>query len=487
MRMPSIAWPMFRCLAIALSLAMHLPLVALGDPLPLHPVWTTTYSRANSVETQIIALRAGSDKSAYLWCRTQLSAGGKEGTLAKMNTQAQVEWEVHLAHPSASNALPADIAVDASGILACLTLEFTNSTTGIMTASISTQGDLRWVHVYPGGTGVVAQSICGDSTGGVAVAGTQQNDSLLFKLDGDGNFQWAQVRDGPYGGYNVWQRVQPGLNGEVYTRGHTYVPAGPGVFNHLAYHSATGTVRWETTPGTSTSGSMITDSSGNAYLGDAIVSKVNAAGSTLWSVNTTGGPPLLLQLTTDEQHLFCAGSLRISGKFRYHMSKLSTTGALEWARVVYNEYNPPDSWQPLSAAADASNFSYVSGTRGLFLFAPDGNRYYEIAGEYPYLAAIGHNELFAGLNPSTIVFLSGFPAYSGENMGFYEVTTESAPGEVQSWVPTRNGQVVRVEFAEDLLAPVWTELPPIISTGLITEVRWPLTNQAATYRLRVTP
>lgn len=453
----------------------------------LHPVWTTEYSRVNSTESQIVAMRPSTDSAIYLWCRTHPTVGGKEGTLVKMNRQAQIVWEIHFAHPSASNAWPADIHVDEKGLLVCLSLEFTNSNTGIMTASISMEGQIQWAHVYTGGIGVAAYSICRDSTGGVAVAGIQNKDSLLIKLDGEGTCQWVQVRDGEYGGNNFWLRVRPGLNGEVYTRGVTYVPAGPGTFDHIAFHSATGTVRWESVPGTDTSGFLITDSSGNAYIGDSYVYKLNPMGSKLWTVNTTGGPPLNMQLTSDEQTILYAGNLRVSGKFRYHMSRLSTTGRVEWSRIVYNEYNPPDSWQPLAATFDTSLFSYVSGNRGIFLFNPDGELYLKISGEYDHLVAIGHNELFASVNPATIFYLNGFPAYSENHFRFYDYAPVSSSDFIQTWVPSKNGQVVRVEVTDDLAANAWAELPPIISTGLITEVEIPLTNNALHFRVRADP
>jgi hypothetical protein len=153
----------------------------------------------------MIAKRPGTDASAYLWCRTHPSSGGKEGTLVKMNTLGETLWELHLSHPSASNAYPADKYVDENRILACLSLDLTNSYTEIMTASISTEGQLQWSHLYTGGVGVAAYSICRNSTGGVAVAGSQQNDFLLLKLDADGAFQWAQVRDVPLGRANLWR------------------------------------------------------------------------------------------------------------------------------------------------------------------------------------------------------------------------------------------------------------------------------------------
>jgi hypothetical protein len=83
---------------------MLLPLELLAEPLPLHAVWTTTYSRANSVESQLISLRPGADGTVYLWCRTQPDLGGKEGSLAKMDAAGQTLWELHLAHASAWTA-----------------------------------------------------------------------------------------------------------------------------------------------------------------------------------------------------------------------------------------------------------------------------------------------------------------------------------------------------------------------------------------------
>ena len=472
---------------LLLSLCSLLTAIAIAEPLPLHAVWTSAYSRVNSLETQIVALRPGDDASAYLWCRTQPTSTGKEGTLVKMNTTGETLWEIHLSDASASNAYPADILVEGTQILACLTLELTNANTGIMTASISSEGQLQWSHIYTGGVGVAAYSICQDSTGGVAVAGSQQNDSLLLKLSGDGALQWAQIRDGPFGGANLWRHVRPGLSGEVYTIGRTYHP-GAGIFAHAAFHSATGTVRWEWSYWAPATGSLVTDSDGNAYIGeDSALYKLNAAGSTLWTVNTTGGPPLLLELTPDEQDIFYAGELRVSGKFRYHMSRIAATGRVDWVRIMYNEINPPDSWQPYAAAVDTSRFSYVSGNRGLFLFAPDGEQYLKIPGNSRHLVTVGHNQLFGGLNPATVVYLSGFPAFSEDHFMLYNSELADDAVEMRSWVPSKTGQTVRIEFTEDLTMPLWTELSPIISTGLISEIRFSLTNRVATYRLRAGP
>jgi hypothetical protein len=155
--------------------------------------------------------------------------------------------------------------------------------------------------------------------------------------------------------------------------------------------------------------------------------------------------------------------------------------------VIYDQINPPDSWQPYAAAVDSQGFSYISGNRGLFLFAPSGNLYRMSGGKYRHLAAIGHNRIFAGLNPATIEYLSGFPAYSEGNLRFYGLATMSTPDEIRSWVPSRRGQVLRVEYTEDLAAPEWTELPLLIRTGLITEVRLAMTNRTVIYRLRADP
>lgn len=479
-------WQTMRRYAWAFMIGMILPSELIAEPLPLHVVWSNSYNRVNSLESVIVALKASDDGGAYLWCRTQPEAGGKEGTLVKKDSLGQTLWELHFAHESASNALPVDCWMASNRILVCLSLEFTNATAGIMTASVTKDGQLEWTHLYAGGSNCAAQSICQDATGGVAVAGTQQGDSLLIKLDGDGQLQWAQVRDGPYGGTNQWRYVRPGLLGEVYTLGTTYHP-GAGAFVHLSYHSATGAVRWETSYFGTLTGALITDSGGNTYIGDASVVKRDPQGSNLWTVATSGGPPLLMQLTPDEQHLFYAGELRVSGKYRYHMAKLSVTGALEWARIFYNEINPPESWQPYAAAVDSSSFSYISGNRGVFLLSPDGDRYHTIPGHYRFLTAIDHNKLFAVLNPATIEYLSGFPAFSDANFGFYGTEAGSTPNEVRMWVPSKNGQVLQIEFAEDLMSPDWIDLPAIISTGLITEVMLVMTNEDAAYRLHSSP
>lgn len=212
------------------------------------------------------------------------------------------------------------------------------------------QGDSLWSRSYGGGTNSFYFQSVAIVAGGYIVAGSKNAHPYAMKIDTNGNTMWEQ-NVGGLSSYGVINALAVVADGIVFT-GYGYAGSTTSLF--LAKNSLNGDSLWKKTlaPHTSTSGTVITGSSGNSIISSGsgyVVSgtadteiylvKFDASGNILWDRNYGGihskadvDAGNSVQPTADGGYIVCGGKALTASSFdtQIILLKTSSDGTQTW-------------------------------------------------------------------------------------------------------------------------------------------------------------
>jgi hypothetical protein len=386
-----------------------------------------------------------------------LTSNGSDAFISKLDAQGNFIWAKNFASNGSAWGITLDAGgnIYATGVFSAAFADFdpgpgtyTMNAPGAFVLKLDPSGNFTWAKAL-GGVNSYGMSVAVNNNGDVYTVGFFDNSSSDFdpgpgtytlgsgggddifisKLDGSGNFQWAERIGGVLG--QSATNVKLDASGNIYFSGQVYgtVDFDPGPGNYLLTGSGSasrgfvcklssgGNLIWANCtqgPGTCL-GSIITlDSTGNIYSGgsfmgvvdldpgpgsfqvtsaglqDVFISKLDQTGSFLWG-KTIGGSDADFcgSLATDTLgNIYYAGTFNVTADFdpgpgsysltslcggfptEAFLAKLDIAGNFAWARAIAPTCDSRATGIAVDASSNVYTTGYFSGTGD---FDPDPN------------------------------------------------------------------------------------------------------------------
>jgi hypothetical protein len=152
-------------------------------------------------------------------------AGGRDGLLAKYDTNGNLIWQRILG--GANNDIFFSVALDSSGNIYVAGYTFSQGAGGQdgLLTKYDTNGNLIWQRILGGANNDIFFSVALDSSGNIYVAGYTSSqgaggqDGLLTKYDTNGNLIWQRILGGA--SFDIFLSVALDSSGNIYVAGYT--------------------------------------------------------------------------------------------------------------------------------------------------------------------------------------------------------------------------------------------------------------------------
>ncbi|MDP3728716.1 MAG: PQQ-binding-like beta-propeller repeat protein [bacterium] len=215
-------------------------------------VWEQTYG--GSEDDIISSVKQTADGGFVVAGYTSSSgAGSVDGSLMKTDADGNMLWEKTYGGTKNDYLLSVQQTNDENYIWAGYTDSFGAGMYDILLMKTDAEGNILWKQTYGGSDSDAIRSVQQTNDGEYIVAGSTRSsgaggsDSLLMKIDADGNMQWEQT----YGGSDddKFFFVQQTTDGGYIATGHTF-SSGAGESDSLLMKTdADGNMLWEKTYG----------------------------------------------------------------------------------------------------------------------------------------------------------------------------------------------------------------------------------------------
>ncbi len=322
--------------------------------------------------------------------------------LLKLAPDGSIQWVRCYGGPSSDPCFSMIVTSDGGFVLAGRTMSFGAGSGDALVLKLSSTGALEWARTYGGSGYDFAWCITQTSDGGYALTGTTASsgaggyDIFAMKISSDGSLGWAKTFGGSNNetGYGIIQTSDGGYALCGYS--FSFAPGG-NTDLIIIKTDASGNVQWAKTFGgngledawglveANDGGIVICGETGSSGYGaggvDFMVIKLNSDGSTSW-IRTYGGggsdEARYIKKTADGGFIITGWTTSWgAGQYDFLMLKLSSTGAVEWART-FGGTNYDGGWMMIQTsdggyAAAGSVYSYGAGDYDFAVVRMDAN------------------------------------------------------------------------------------------------------------------
>lgn len=243
--------------------------------------WLVRYNGPGNLNDTAWALEIDESGNVYVFGSSAGTDSDLDYVIVKYNSDGEEQWNTRYDGPGHEVDRVTDGAIDSDGNL-YVTGWSAGDNTGwdFATVKYNSLGEELWVARFNGSDDNIdqARSIALDQFGNSFVTGVTRTgfssateNMVTIKYDSDGNEQWVQVYEGPYGNSDMGFAVEIDPSGNVYAGGYTWVAGGSNTDFITIKYTNLGVCEWTAFYNGSDSSfdcihDMALDSQGNIYV-----------------------------------------------------------------------------------------------------------------------------------------------------------------------------------------------------------------------------